>query len=105
MYYANALKEDKKTKDGMDLLKKRLRKIQTDEERLKLYEAMSAMEKDLGNIEMAALCKEKLVQIKPDDDELLFDAAYAESEASLKPLSVCNYTTLINKGVKSAIDC
>ncbi len=102
VYYAYALKEDKKTKDGMDLLKKRLRKIQTDEERLMLYKAMSDMEKDLGNIEMAALCKEKLVQIKPDDDELLFDAAYAESEASLRSLSVCNYNTLINLDDKNS---
>lgn len=104
VYYAGALKEDKKTKNGMELLKKRLREIQTDEERLMLYKLMSDMEKDLGNIEMAALCKEKLVQIKPDDDELLFDAAYAESKASLRPLSVCNYTTLIKlDNKKSAV--
>lgn len=102
VYYAYALKEDKKTKDGMDLLKKRLREIQTDEERLMLYKAMSDMEKDIGNIEMAALCKEKQVQIKPDDDELLFDAAYTESEASLRPLSVCNYTTLIKLDNKNS---
>lgn len=102
VYYAYALKADKKTKQGMDLLKKRMQKIQTDEERLTLYKAMSDMEKDIGNIEMAALCKEKLVQIKPDDDELLFDAAYAESEASLRSLSVCNYTTLIKLDDKNS---
>jgi len=100
--YAYALKKDKKTKDGLDLLEKRLRKIQTDEEKLMLYKAMADMEKDIGSIEMTALCKEKLVQLKPDDDELLFDAAYAESEASLKPLSVCNYTTLINLDNKNS---
>ena len=96
VYYVYALKKDKKTKDGMDLLKKRLREIQTDEEKLEIYQAMSEMEKDIGNTEMAALCKEKLVQIKPDDHELLFNAAYAESEAALSPLSVCNYSTLTN---------
>ena len=94
--YAYALKADKKTKDGMDLLRKRLREIQTDEEKLMLYKAISAMEKDMGNIEMAALCKEKLVQIKPDDDDLLFDAAYAESEASLRPF-ICMQLQYVNK--------
>lgn len=95
-HLAYAFKADKRSKDGIKQLKERLQKIETDEEKLIIFKAIADLEKDLGNNLMSALCKEKAVQLKPDDNDLLFDAAYAQSNSSLRFLSICNYSTLIN---------
>ncbi|RJP85116.1 MAG: hypothetical protein C4518_17310 [Desulfobacteraceae bacterium] len=95
-YLAYALKSDQRSKEGLKLLIIRLQEVEADEEKLIIFKAIAALEKDLGNNLMSALCKDKAVQLNPDDHDLLFDAAYSQSEASLRPLSICNYSTLIN---------
>ncbi len=101
-YYSYSLVNTNMAKEALELLKERLTKINDDKEIVTIYKAMAIAEKSLGNGAMAALCKEKVLQYMPDDNELLFETAYAESESDLKALSICNYATLIKLDQKNA---
>lgn len=77
------------------LLESRLKKVTTDQEKSALYRSISEVEKERGNNQIAALALEKVIELNPDDKELLFDGAYAQSEADLSYLAINNYDTLI----------
>lgn len=90
-----ALKADGRSQEGLSLLENRLQQVSSDEEKIAIYKAIAAMEKDLENGLMNALSMEKVVELKPDDKENLFGAAYAQSQAEMRSLSICNYRTLL----------
>ncbi len=63
--------------------------------RAPVYEAISEVEKALGNEELGALCLEKVCQAKPEDSDALFNAAYALSDAGFHLVATGNYDTLL----------
>ncbi len=81
---------------GVECLEDRLQEVTELEQRAPLYQALSTLEKERGNGEMAAIALEKVVELSPGNREKLFDAAYAQSEVKLRLLSVSNYRTLLN---------
>ncbi len=95
-YLANALEADGQPKEALIVLEQRLQEITSTEEKLTIFNALARIEKKLGNNLMFAFCKEKVVELNPDSTDYLFDAAYAESETSLRALSIRNYDTLLN---------
>jgi tetratricopeptide (TPR) repeat protein len=94
-YLASALSNDGQSKRGLLLLKNRLQEVRLDEEKLVIFKAIADIEKELGNNLMSALCKEKVVELEPDNKDNLFTAAFAQSKASMRCLSICNYSTLL----------
>lgn len=101
-HLASALSRDGQSKRGLLLLKNRLQEVSSDEEKLVIFKEIADIEKNLGNNLMSALCKDKIVQLAPDDRDNLFDAAYAQSNASMRSLSICNYITLLNLDRKNS---
>ena len=94
-YLSYALKADGKSQEGLIHLENRFQEVSSAEEKVIIFKAISSIEKDLGNDFMNALCLEKIVEFKPDDTDNLFGAAFAQSKAEMRPLSMCNYKTLI----------
>jgi len=77
------------------LLESRLKIVSIDQEKSAVYRSISEIEKERGNKQISALALEKVIELNPDDKELLFDGAYAQSEADLEYLAINNYDTLI----------
>ncbi len=77
------------------LLIDRLNEILKDDERALIYRAIADVEKAQNNEKMEALCLEKNAQLNPTDSSILFQAAYAESDAGFDILAYSNYDTVL----------
>ncbi len=67
-----------------------------------LLETLADIEKENGNEQVAALIYELLMEAKPGDREILFQAAYCQSDANLPLLSLRNYETLLGLAPSNA---
>lgn len=60
-----------------------------------LYRGIASLYGKVGNTPMKAIALQKALQFRMEDKSLLFDAAYAQSEAKLSRLCAMNYYTLL----------
>lgn len=77
-------------------LNSRLQKANDDDERFQLYSQLYDYFETLQDYKLAALAKEKLAEIKPDDPDELFSAAYRQSKSDLNPLVINNYEVVLS---------
>lgn len=96
VYLSNVLKSNNQLDRAASLVQSRLKTVTTTNEKTELYKSISDIEKERGNEQIAALSHEKVIELNPDDKEILFDGAYAQSQADLVHLSAYNYDTLIS---------
>jgi tetratricopeptide (TPR) repeat protein len=61
-----------------------------------IFNTLSKIEKGLGNKNLAVYCKDKSQELKPNDRDGLFNTAYEASEENIDPLSISNYSVLLN---------
>ena len=99
---ANVYKSKGEPDRGIECLECQLQEVTNPEQRVSLYQALSNLEKEQGNEEIAAIALEKAIELSPGDRDKLFDAAYAQSKVNLRLLSVSNYGTLLNLSPRHA---
>jgi len=80
---------------ALEILLARMKEVEDKDDTLSLYRSISAVEKDLGNKINEALALEKTIELDPDNEDTLFNAAYAQSNADLRYLAMTNYDTLL----------
>ncbi len=92
---AYALDRAGNVREAKDLLVSRLESVSTSEEKAKIYSALSQIEKSLGNNRLAIYCKDKSLELDPNNRDELFNAAYNASKEGVDDLSISNYITLL----------
>lgn len=93
---SSCLEEEKKTDDACSLIESNINSI-TDPKALGiLFKKLGSLQSDRGDEMLASVAYEKALQYLPDDDDILFSAAYTQSNANIPFLSYFNYDTLIN---------
>lgn len=92
---AYALDRAGNASEAKDLLVSRLVSVSTSGEKAKIYSALSRIEKSLGNNRLAIYCKDKSLELDPNNRDELFNAAYKASEEGVDDLSISNYITLL----------
>ena len=92
---ANALHSDGRNFEAKNILLKRLKNITDANDKSSIYNALSPIEKELGNNKLAVYCKDKALELKPNDHDKLFNTAYQASEEHVDELSISNYTLLL----------
>lgn len=60
-----------------------------------LYDAMSNIEEQRGNQLLALFCKDKAIELRPNDATGVFSTAYASGEIKMAALSVASYVELL----------
>ena len=92
---AYALNRDGSASESKKLLTSRLHAISTQEEKSKIFAALSQVEKSLGNNKLSIYCKDKSLEFDPNNRDELFNAAYQASEENVDEISISNYITLL----------
>ncbi|WP_421179336.1 tetratricopeptide repeat protein [Aeromonas enteropelogenes] len=95
VYLSNALNKDGQSSEAKRILIQRLSVVEEDEHKSRLYDALSKIEKTLGNNIISIYCKDKSLEFSPHDREELFNAAYSASDDDVDELSISNYLRLI----------
>lgn len=95
VYLAGTLKNNNLLDRAVLLVESRLKSATTKKEKSDLYKSISEIEKERGNEQISALALEKVIELNPDDKEILFNGAYAQSQSNLEYLSAYNYDTLV----------
>ena len=92
---ANSLRRGKKLSESKQILLNLFENSLSLDEKSSVYDALSELENELGNKSISVYCKDKSLELKPNDREELFNAAYQASEEGIDELSVSNYVTLL----------
>lgn len=90
-----ALNRNGSASESKKLLTSRLDAISTQEEKSKIFAALSHVEKSLGNNKLSIYCKDKSLEFDPNNRDKLFNAAYQASEENIDEISISNYITLL----------
>ena len=93
--FAYALNHDGSASESKKLLTSRLNAISTQEEKSKIFAALSQVEKSLDNNKLSIYCKDKSLEFDPNNRDELFNAAYQASEENVDEISISNYITLL----------
>lgn len=81
--------------EGIDFIRLNLSNVESGNAKTILYKGLGNLYGKEGNIIRKAIALQKGLEYKPGDKELLFEAAYAQSEAKLSQLCTSNYDILI----------
>ncbi|WP_299195577.1 hypothetical protein [uncultured Amphritea sp.] len=92
---AYALNKDDKSIEAKNILVSRLSKAVDHAQKSSLYEALSSIEKTLGNKSISIYCKDKSLEFDVNNRDELFNSAYAASDEDIDEISISNYITLI----------
>lgn len=96
-----------KNNNQLDLSKKVLLDMMTSTNTSKnisaLFVSLSAIEKELGNVQHAAFCLDKAVECNPENLDGMFNAAYSASNNNAPELAICNYNLLTKMSPNSAL--
>ncbi|MFH2066727.1 MAG: hypothetical protein ABIK15_16130 [Pseudomonadota bacterium] len=93
---AHLLQHEGSYEESKSILIKRLEQVQSNDEKFIIFNALSKVEKSLGNNKLSVYCKDKSLEYNPSDRDELFNAAYLASEEDVKDIALKNYTTLLN---------
>lgn len=92
---ADAMCKDDKKMEARKILVDRLSIVEDDNQKASIYNAISNLEKALGNKQLAIYCKDKSLEFDANNREELFNLAYSASEEDLDELSIGNYVKLL----------
>ncbi|KHS69452.1 tetratricopeptide repeat protein [Pectobacterium brasiliense] len=87
--------DDNNISKAKDISLKYLLEYKEPESLSALYKRLSAIEKNIGNNEEASLFLDKALEYCPQDETLLFDAAYQASNNQFDSLAIVNYSILL----------
>jgi hypothetical protein len=93
---AFGLNSDGRAKDAKALLINCLFNIEQEEQKANVYDALSEVEKSLGNKVVSIYCKDKSLEFDPANRDELFNSAYDASNEGVDDISIGNYLRLIN---------
>jgi len=80
---------------ALEVMALALEQVQAPEAKADLYHSIADLEETIGNTVLRAIAFAKVLEYKPEDKDVLFRAAYAQSDAKLSPLCVTNYLALL----------
>jgi len=92
---AYALNKDDKSIEAKKLLVNQLSYAVDDVQKSSLYDALSSIEKTLGNKSLSVYCKDKSLEFDANNRDELFNSAYASSDEDIDEISISNYIKLI----------
>ena len=87
---------------GLEEVIIKLREVERTDAKSYLYKSMASMYQTKGSERMRAIALEKALEFAPNDKEIRFRAAHAQSEAKLSAVSITNYDTLLTLEPKEA---
>ena len=87
---------------GLEEVIIKLREVEQADAKSYLYKSMASMYQTKGSERMRAIALEKALEFAPNDKEIRFRAAHAQSEAKLSAVSITNYDTLLTLEPKEA---
>ena len=85
---AYALNKDDKSIEAKKILVERLLTTVDDMQKSALYEALSTIEKTLGNKSLSIYCKDKSLEFDVNNSEELFNSAYDASDEDIEEISI-----------------
>ena len=88
--------------DAINFLTAALPTVKTNDVLAKIYESLAETHAAAGDKVMRAIALQKALQYAPENDEVLFSAAYAQGDAGMPYLSLVNYNTLLRFQPKHA---
>ncbi|MEH6457942.1 MAG: hypothetical protein V7749_16560 [Cocleimonas sp.] len=88
-------REEDSSIEAKSLLTDCLLTAKEDVQKALLYEALSQVEKTLGNKSLAIYCKDKSLEFDLNNRDELFNSAYAASDEDIDEISISNYIKLI----------
>jgi tetratricopeptide (TPR) repeat protein len=92
---ASCLEKEQKIDEARQLIEKKLKELSDTEALCILFNKLGSLEAEQGEKLLSAIAYEKATEYKPDDEDILFNAAFAQSNTDLPCLSLFNYDTLI----------
>ncbi|MFT6538560.1 MAG: tetratricopeptide (TPR) repeat protein [Thalassolituus sp.] len=95
VYLALAMNKDNNPVQARELLISRLLKVEEENQKANIYEALSKIEESLGNKTISIYCKDKSLEFDPNNRDELFNSAYAASNEDIDDISISNYLRLI----------
>ncbi len=98
---AYALDRKGNTDEAKGLLISKLKSISISGAKAKIYSALSQIEMSLGNKRLAIYCKDKSLELDPNNRDELFNAAYQASKEDVNDLSISNYINLLRIDAKN----
>lgn len=103
---ARALNHAGSASDAKNLLVSRLKLVSISGDKAEIYSALSQIEKSLGNKRLAIYCKDKYLELDPNNRDEIFNVAYQAAEEDVYDLSISNYINLlrIDANNKSALN-
>ncbi len=100
---AYALNKENQSGKARKLLIDRLSKIEENEQKGKIFEALSNIEESLGNKTVSVYCKDKSLEFDPNNRDELFNSAYSASNKGVDDISISNYLLLIRIDSENSI--
>ncbi len=88
---------------GLEEVITKLQEVEKADAKVILYKSMASMYQAKGSERMRAIALEKALEFAPNDTDIRFNAAYAQSQANLSAVSITNYDTLLTLKPKNAI--
>lgn len=95
----NKLDESIKAKD---ILIDKLQEVTSNEEKYKIYTALSTIEGTIGNTYLEVYCKDKSLEFTTDTKNDLFDVAYFASDNDYNSLAISSYDSLLKIDSKNS---
>lgn len=81
--------------DAINFLTSALQTSKTNEVLARIYQSLAEAHAATGDKGMQAIALQKALQYAPESNDVLFSAAYAQSDAGMPHLSLVNYNTLL----------
>lgn len=92
---ACCFESERKIDEACSLVENFIQKTRDNEALGILFKKLGSLHTERGNKLLAAVAYEKALEYRPDDKDILFSAAYSQSNTDLQYLSYFNYDTLI----------
>lgn len=89
--YSSNLYKDKKKTEALEILSETLQKVTDPSCKIELYENMAKIYEKEKDYENRAFVFDKAVELKPNDQNLIFDAGYSYAESKYDELSLLHY--------------
>ncbi len=92
---AQAMNKDNNPVQARELLIGCLLKVEEEDQKANIYEALSKIEESLGSKTISIYCKDKSLEFDPNNRDELFNSAYAASNEDIDDISISNYLTIM----------
>jgi tetratricopeptide (TPR) repeat protein len=92
---AIALNDNTKSTEAKSVLVERLLATFDNDQKSALYEALSIVEKSLGQNSLSIYCRDKSLEFDANNRDKLFNSAYEASEEGVDDISISNYIKLL----------